>query len=380
MLEKFQKELWKFNNSYSESIDSEVNELVENFINDYSQKQIKNLTLLEYAGKIEEGRSFSYRLEFETKVVGNISGQSGNDKFGVFKKNGNYEHTKRYGDNLKDAFLNVKDEILQVIDASINCDYDTISNSMIAPLIKYKLAYMYNQSEFLSIFSKNHLQRCVNNVFGINYGDEYSEIELQKILLEEKNKFYATAEWSNYKFSKCMYDIFSLKDNELKNKWSLEKEIEVNTGILENFDYKSSYVVSGKKDYLSEYIDKAKIGLYGEQLVLKYEKENLENLGKKELAEKVIQVSLNDDSLGYDILSFDEDGNEKFIEVKTTRGTNKYFYITENELNKSNKLNGYMLYLVSDVLNNDKIKLHILTSEAINSGELSPVVYKGKVK
>lgn len=180
MLEKFQKELWKFNNSYSESIDSEVNELVENFINDYSQEQIKNLTLLEYAGKIEEGKSFSYRLEFETKIVGNISGQSGNDKFGIFKKGEIYNYTKRYGDNLGDAFLNVKKEILQVIDASINCDYDTIYNSMIAPLIKYKLAYMYNQSEFLSIFSKKHLQRCVNNIFGINYGDDYSEIELQK--------------------------------------------------------------------------------------------------------------------------------------------------------------------------------------------------------
>lgn len=203
---------------------------------------------------------------------------------------------------------------------------------------------------------------------------------MQKILLEEKNKFYATAEWSNYKFSKCMYDIFSLKDNQLESEWSLEKEIEVNIGILENFDYQSSNVVSGKKDYLSEYIDKAKIGLYGEQLVLRYEKEQLENLGKKELSKKVIQVSLNNDSLGYDILSYDEDGNEKFIEVKTTRGNNKYFYITENELNKSNKLNGYMMYLVSDVLNNDKIKFTILSSDAINNSELSPVVYKGKVK
>lgn len=177
-----------------------------------------------------------------------------------------------------------------------------------------------------------------------------------------------------------MYDIFSLKDNQLESEWSLEKEIEVNIGILENFDYQSSNVVSGKKDYLSEYIDKAKIGLYGEQLVLRYEKEQLENLGKKELSKKVIQVSLNNDSLGYDILSYDEDGNEKFIEVKTTRGNNKYFYITENELNKSNKLNGYMMYLVSDVLNNDKIKFTILSSDAINNSELSPVVYKGKVK
>ncbi|QZN88986.1 DUF3883 domain-containing protein [Vagococcus lutrae] len=380
MLERFQKELWKFTNSYSESIDSEVNKLVDSFVNDYSPEKIKNLTLLEYAGKVEEGRSFSYRLEFETKIVGNISGQSGIDKFGVFKKGKKYKHTNRYGDNLEEAFFNVKNEILQVIDASKNCDYDTISNSMLAPLIKYKLAYMYNQTEFLSVFSKKHLQRCVNNIFGANYSDKYSEIELQKILLEEKNNFHATADWSNYKFSKCIYDIFGLKDNKLKNNWSLEKEIEVNTGILESFDSQSSYMVSGKIDYLSEHIHKCNVGLYGEQLVLKYEKEKLENLGKKELSDKVTQVSLNDDSLGYDILSFDENGNEKYIEVKTTRGTNKYFYITENELNKANKLDGYMMYLVSDVLNNDKIQLDILSSNAINSRKLTPIIYKGKVK
>ncbi|WEB80617.1 hypothetical protein [Vagococcus lutrae] len=54
MLERFQKELWKFTNSYSESIDSEVNKLVDSFVNDYSPEKIKNLTLLEYAGKVEE--------------------------------------------------------------------------------------------------------------------------------------------------------------------------------------------------------------------------------------------------------------------------------------------------------------------------------------
>lgn len=71
------------------------------------------------------------------------------------------------------------------------------------------------------------------------------------------------------------------------------------------------------------------LGLKGEEFVLKLEKERLSS----ELSNKVIHVSIDEgDGAGYDILSYDEIGKPKFIEVKTTTGPKETpFYLTENE-------------------------------------------------
>lgn len=51
---------------------------------------------------------------------------------------------------------------------------------------------------------------------------------------------------------------------------------------------------------------------------------------------------------GYDILSFDVDGSERPIEVKSTSAANLSggFYISSNELDKSESLDNYHIYLV----------------------------------
>ena len=56
-----------------------------------------------------------------------------------------------------------------------------------------------------------------------------------------------------------------------------------------------------------------------------------------------------DDSLGYDILSYELDGTPRYIEVKTTKGnrSNSFsFYISHNELEKSKVLKNYWIYQV----------------------------------
>lgn len=102
-------------------------------------------------------------------------------------------------------------------------------------------------------------------------------------------------------------------------------------------------------DYSASEAKKSDLGLAGEIQVLKYEKDYLENQGFPELAMKVRHVSqIEGDGAGYDILSYTLDGQEKYIEVKTTAGTSENsFYITKNELAFS-KLhpNNYYLYRV----------------------------------
>src|SRR6185437_2638137 len=76
-----------------------------------------------------------------------------------------------------------------------------------------------------------------------------------------------------------------------------------------------------------------KLGLAGERRVYESEVSLLNSEGKFDLAKGVKWVSQEvGDGAGYDILSFDNDGEERFLEVKTTIGHKRTpFYLSRNE-------------------------------------------------
>ena len=127
------------------------------------------------------------------------------------------------------------------------------------------------------------------------------------------------------------------------------------------------------------------VGLRGEELVLFYEKKRLLEKGRKDLADLVDHVSLKDDSLGYDIKSFDLDFNgqvkEIFIEVKTTVcSPDEEFFVSANELEKSKKYaDNYWLYRVYDIYQENP-KCYKVTGDLINHYDLIPNGYIAKQK
>jgi hypothetical protein len=92
-----------------------------------------------------------------------------------------------------------------------------------------------------------------------------------------------------------------------------------------------------KRDYLAREARNRSLGLAGEEFVLRYEHWRLVSLGKSQLADCVEHVSKSKgDGLGYDVLSFDANGRERFVEVKTTAyGKETPFYVTRGELSFS---------------------------------------------
>jgi hypothetical protein len=87
-------------------------------------------------------------------------------------------------------------------------------------------------------------------------------------------------------------------------------------------------------DYLEIEAANRSLGRAGEELVMRFEAERLHKTGHARLAERLEHVSVSKgDGLGYDILSFETDGQERLIEVKTTSfGKRTPFYISRNEL------------------------------------------------
>jgi len=76
------------------------------------------------------------------------------------------------------------------------------------------------------------------------------------------------------------------------------------------------------------------LGRAGEEFVLDFERRRLAALGCNALADKVRWIAdLDGDGAGFDILSFEPEGAERLLEVKTTCGAARTpFYISRNEL------------------------------------------------
>lgn len=92
-----------------------------------------------------------------------------------------------------------------------------------------------------------------------------------------------------------------------------------------------------KRDYIAREARNTTLGLAGEEFVVRFEHWRLNQLGQPKLADRVEHVSQTQgDGLGYDVRSFDADGKERFIEVKTTAFSKETpFFVTRNELDFS---------------------------------------------
>jgi hypothetical protein len=124
------------------------------------------------------------------------------------------------------------------------------------------------------------------------------------------------------------------------------------------------------------------IGELGEQWVVEHEIRALHDAGRDDLAGRVQRVSIRNVAAGYDVLSFDTDGNEKYIEVKTTVLTTNVFQITANEIETAEKYGDrFWLYFVSEIRGNPQ--LIAIQNPARHIGSmirLTPMTYQAEIE
>ncbi|MBW8010664.1 MAG: DUF3883 domain-containing protein [Chloroflexi bacterium] len=95
---------------------------------------------------------------------------------------------------------------------------------------------------------------------------------------------------------------------------------------------------------------KQEIGDLAEKEIIKYEKKRLSHL--PELSKKIVHVSLNDVTAGFDIISFDSELFEgdpvmRYIEVKAVSKYDMHFYWSRNEIETAKEYSKrYFLYLL----------------------------------
>ncbi len=347
----------------------------QRFLKLFPKEKFSNLKIENYAlqkGEAGSKNSFCYWLENELKELGNIHGATAR-KFGVYygvsKSEPNsykWRITSRFGNSKEEAFSNIKSAIISLLNSAENNNIQDIRDNPLSNLFKGKILSTYFPDKFLSIFDNKHLEYFLDKL-DLIYSDSDDEISKREILIDFKNKDKVMSKWKIYEFSKFLYESFgrpSKKEeapNELKeyleNRKDYPKIKEVNAEFVnlkinpENIELERKETKSFGKvvDFEKENKINKLLGNRGEEIVFNLEKNYLKNIGKNELANKIKWVSKEDDSLGYDILSFEDDGTEKYIEVKSTsqsENCNANFLISSNQHSKAKRIKNYYFYIV----------------------------------
>jgi hypothetical protein len=131
-----------------------------------------------------------------------------------------------------------------------------------------------------------------------------------------------------------------------------------------------------RRNYLEIESRNQTLGLAGEKLVLEFEHKRLWQAGKKDLANRIEHVAnTTGDHLGFDIKSFETDGRDRLIEVKTTRfGSLTPFFASKNEVQVSEAREAeYQLYRLFNFTKQPK--LFALPGSLRNTCSLDPIQF-----
>jgi hypothetical protein len=138
------------------------------------------------------------------------------------------------------------------------------------------------------------------------------------------------------------------------------------------------YKTPVKRNYLEIEQSNKLLGDSGEEIVFNYEKWRLLEAGKDSLADNIEWVSQTQgDGLGYDILSKNTNGTDRYIEVKTTKlGKDAPIFFSRNEYDFSAKnADKYFLYRVFNFSKTPKV--FIATGTFDDFCKYKPIQFKG---
>lgn len=140
------------------------------------------------------------------------------------------------------------------------------------------------------------------------------------------------------------------KINTKKFQLTLKEDDETHYRLSERKGRSTEEFYSNKNiDFEGEIKKNTELGKKGEDIVVEYEKKRLIAEGRKDLANKIKTTrDIAGNAERFDVLSYDKYGNEKYIEVKTTKsGLSSIFHISENEVKFSHDYaDKYYLYRV----------------------------------
>lgn len=386
-----------------------IRDILEKILNNYLQEKDKSFKNNEFARLLRSGLKETVSDDF---LAGNIrtKGSAGQGNWatvpwiGVFDAAISTSATKGF-------------DIVYLFSPDMSCVYlslnqgwtffnDTYGRNAknnISKVSKYWQSTLANRTDRMttepidltsSLQNKNSLVSGyeLGNIFSIKY-DSDNLPDNDQLLTDLKNMLFCLneikADLINEKNLQQNIDYIlslGLNLNPLLNNNNIKKiakkipkiELTETDSVIKESDKKGR-----KIDYDTLQKQNSMIGFLGEKIVLTYEKNRLSN--DPDLSQRIEHVSqTKGDGLGYDILSFDNQGNEIFIEVKTTtQGKNTPFYMSSNEVSFANKHpDNYFLYRVynfSNLVEMNNVEFFRINGSQMKDIDLQPVSFMATI-
>jgi hypothetical protein len=162
------------------------------------------------------------------------------------------------------------------------------------------------------------------------------------------------------------FNVDNIRDNKIEI-FTQDENIKL-ASVSYTFDTLRQKLIK-ERDYISIHKFMIQVGKAGESFVYEHERNYLKNTPYFNLVDNT--KALNPQN-GYDILSYDKEGNKLYIEVKTSVNKDDSFIISDYELRTLKKFKDegkkYLIYKVSNILAKDKddIKLEVI-SDILNN-------------
>lgn len=373
-------------------------ELRNNFVKEFSPNKIATLHIDDFIEGKGNSNSFCNQLERRLDALGRIT-NSTVYKFGVYydKYNKKYVCTKRFSPsgNYKEAYKNIIESILTLLKAGKNKDLEAIVANPITTMFKGKILSTYYPEDYLNIFSEDHINYYLTKL-DLDTKELMTKDPVYKrqALLDFKNSDKDMKTWSVNMFATFLWSHYPkapAKENQTDNSQKETKiptpddivfvEMERVPNVEDKKEGRSTD--SKKRDYEADAKRARELGDRGEYLVVQAEIKRIAkelSISDEKARKKVKRVSLDSDSYGYDILSVNNDGSPRYIEVKaTTRKCGDMdFYYTAHELDTAQEYGkDYYLYVVYEI-NTNHPQIWVLNNPFIgnDSLKLEPIQYK----
>jgi len=195
---------------------TEMETLLGEFLTEWPVDKVREMPLENYVVG-GSNQTFCYWVETKAKDIGNIKGQN-SFIFGIYKRkeklkqysgkyksDGEYAWLSDYGGGKEEAFENVRNKILAVIDHSIKGTFSLIEKIQLHPFFKWKVAYLYSGQRLIPIYERAVLNNIAQH-FGLKVTKTTKISEIQEVMIQNK-----PANLSSFEYTKTLWDKFGGK-------------------------------------------------------------------------------------------------------------------------------------------------------------------------
>ncbi len=198
---------------------NELKELLDAFLNRWDLEDVQNLTLPKYVS-VGNKDTFCQWVETKTRMLGSIKGMT-SIKFGIYERkdpnkkpknyadDNMYSWLRGYGQNRKEAFENVKSDVLKIIDLSEKGKFDKIDEIILPDLFKWKVAFLYSNERLIPIYKREVLFKIANH-FGLKTNRRTKISEIQELMISRK-----TVTQNVYEYMRDLYNRFGRGKEEI---------------------------------------------------------------------------------------------------------------------------------------------------------------------